>query len=345
MIDTNKSGENNAASPAPSHRQTPVHNPKNNTWLWAVIGAVAGIGVLVALLFAFGAFSGDKGKHQSDADEEEDDNDVEVTVEEEESDDGSTSLFGDRTKDDEQVRNDEQNDTNASKPGNGRVLDNLKNNMVYVEGGTFWMGGRDTQASTNDLPVHQVTLSPYYICRYEVTQEEWEEVMGYNPSAFTGAKLPVTNVDWNDCQDFIRRLNSRTNMNFRLLTEAEWEFAARGGNGGDSNDFRYSGSNDINRVAWYLDNSGDRPHDVGTKTSNELGLYDMSGNVWEWVQDRHATYSTSPATNPKGPASGQHYVGRGGSCHFGSKLSRVSYRSRGERTLKGFDLGFRLARD
>ena len=165
-------------------------------------------------------------------------------------------------------------------------LNKLINNMVYVSGGTFTMGGTSEQGSDafdQEKPTHSVTLSSYYICKYEVTQALWRAVMGSNPSNFKGDNLPVESVSWNDCQTFINRLNSYTGRNFRLPTEAEWEFAARGGN--YSRHYKYSGSNYIGDVAWYHSNSGHRTHPVGTKQPNELGLYDMSGNVHEWCSD------------------------------------------------------------
>ncbi len=336
MIDTNKPEGGQSAQGTPRPPVTPPES-KKNTWLWAVVGLVAGLAVLAGLLFAFGAFS-KTDKHHSSDDEEDEEDDVELVEDLDETDDVHDVL---------PAKNPPKSDVDdrpVKSSGNSSVIDNLKSNMVNVQGGTFWMGGRDAEASSNDLPVHEVTVSSFYIGRYEVTQQEWEEVMGYNPSSFVGARLPVTNVSWNDCQEFIRRLNGITGMTFRLPTEAEWEFAARGGNAGMTNDFRYSGSNDLNRVGWNKDNSGDKPHEVGMKTSNELGLYDMSGNVWEWCQDHHAAYDSSAAVDPRGPSSGKYRVGRGGSCHFGSKFSRPSYRSRGEQTLTGFDLGFRLAR-
>ena len=155
--------------------------------------------------------------------------------------------------------------------------------MVRVEGGTFHMGATSEQkdeAWDREKPVHSVTLSSYYIGKTEVTQALWQAVMGSNPSNFKGSNLPVECVCWNDCQEFIQKLNSLTGRNFRLPTEAEWEFACRGGN--NSRGYKYSGSNNLGSVAWYDDNSGGQTHPVATKAPNELGIYDMSGNVWEW---------------------------------------------------------------
>ena len=199
--------------------------------------------------------------------------------------------------------------------------------MVYVEGGTFDMGATSEQGSDADdeeYPVHRVTLSDYYIGKYEVTQELWEAVMGSNPSKFKGAQNPVERVSWNYCQEFVSRLNWLTGMTFRLPTEAEWEYAARGGN--KSRHYKYSGSGNIDDVAWYDDNSGDKTHPVGTKTANELGIYDMSGNVFEWCSDGSGGYSAGAQTNPQGPSSGSHRVVRGGDWYNGAWSCRVSNR-------------------
>ena len=208
------------------------------------------------------------------------------------------------------------------------IIQNLIDNMVSVEGGTFTMGATSEQGSDaydNEIPAHKVTLSSFSIGKYEVTQEEWEAVMGKNPSEFKGAKRPVENVSWDDCQEFIRKLNQLTGKQFRLPTEAEWEYAARGGN--RSRGYKYSGSDNIGSVAWYGDNSGRTTHPVGQKQANELGLYDMSGNVWEWCQDWYGNYSSSAQTNPTGPTSGSYRVGRGddwggdaGSCRVSGRL-------------------------
>ena len=200
--------------------------------------------------------------------------------------------------------------------------------MVYVEGGTFDMGATTEQGSdadSDEYPVHSVTLSGYYIGMYEVTQELWEAVMGSNPSWFKGAQNPVERVSWNDCQNFIKKLNSLTGRTFRLPTEAEWEYAARGGN--QSRHYKYSGSGNIGNVAWYYDNSGSRTHAVGTKSPNELGIYDMSGNVYEWCSDWYGGYSAGAQTNPQGPSSGSNRVLRGGSWSYSAWNCRVSIRN------------------
>ena len=217
--------------------------------------------------------------------------------------------------------------------------------MVRVEGGTFRMGAtaeQEEDAYSNEKPVHSVTLSSYYIGKTEVTQALWQAVMGTNPSAFKGADLPVECVSWNDCQEFIQKLNSLTGRNFRLPTEAEWEFACRGGN--KSNGYKYSGSDNLGTVAWYDDNSGNKTHSVATKSPNELGIYDMSGNVWEWCADWYGDYSSGAQTNPTGPLSGSGRVGRGGSWSNDVRCCRSSFRfDIYYPTIRGSDLGLRLA--
>ena len=216
--------------------------------------------------------------------------------------------------------------------------------MVRVEGGTFRMGAtseQGTDAYDWEKPVHSVTLSSYYIGKTEVTQALWQAVMGSNPSNFKGSNLPVECVSWNDCQEFIQKLNSLTGRNFRLPTEAEWEFACRGGN--NSRGYKYSGSNDIDNVAWYWGNSGEKTHPVGIKASNELGIYDMSGNVWEWCSDWYADYTSYSQTNPKGPQSGSGRVYRGGSWNGNARRCRSSNRDGNYPTSRYFDLGLRLA--
>ena len=216
--------------------------------------------------------------------------------------------------------------------------------MVQVPGGTFTMGATSEQGSSDpyadERPTHQVTLSSYSIGQTEVTQELWQAVMGNNPSRFKGSKRPVESVSWNDCQDFIRRLNSLTGQNFRLPTEAEWEYAARGGRSGGT---KYAGSNSIGDVAWYDGNSGNTTHDVATKRANELGIYDMSGNVWEWCQDWYSDYSSSSQTNPQGPSSGSPRVLRGGGWYNDARYCRVSSRDCYGPGYRSDILGLRLA--
>ena len=212
--------------------------------------------------------------------------------------------------------------------------------MVHVAGGTFTMGGKGRNAWDDEKPTHSVTLSNYYICKYEVTQALWRAVMGSNPSTFKGNNLPVEYVSWNDCQTFINRLNNYTGRNFRLPTEAEWEFAARGGN--YSCHYKYSGSNNIGDVAWYYNNSDSRTHPVGTKQANELGLYDMSGNVCEWCSDWYGSYSSYSQNDPTGPNSGSYRVIRGGSWFNFDWGCRSSYRSDDSPGNRYYDLGLRL---
>lgn len=227
-------------------------------------------------------------------------------------------------------RSSSSSSSNSSTSNNSNlqsILNELANNMVYVQGGTFTMGATSEQGSdteSDEKPTHQVTLSSYYICKYEVTQELWQAVMGSNPSKFTGNRKPVENVSWNDCKTFISKLNSITGKNFRMPTEAEWEFAARGGT--KSKGYKYSGSNTPGNVAWYKDNSGSTTHEVGTKSPNELGLYDMSGNVLEWCSDCYDYYSSSSQTNPTGASSGIIRVFRGGSWISYARYCRSSYR-------------------
>ena len=204
---------------------------------------------------------------------------------------------------------------------NGITID-----IVKVEAGTFMMGATSEMQNRYDdeKPVHQVTLTnDYYMGKYEVTQALWKAVMGSNPSEFKGDNLPVENVSWDDCQEFISKLNSMTGRKFRLPTEAEWEYAARGGK--NSRGYQYSGSSTISDVAWYYVNSGNKTHPVGTKQANELGIYDMTGNVWEWCQDWYGSYVSSPQTNPIGANSGSYRVFRG--CSWISVGDCMSYRS------------------
>ena len=198
-----------------------------------------------------------------------------------------------------------------------------------------------SDADSDETPTHKVTLSSYSIGETEVTQELWKAVMGSNPSNFSGNQNPVEKISWNDCQTFITKLNQLTGKKFRLPTEAEWEYAARGGN--KSKGYKYAGSNTIGDVAWYSSNSSSKTHPVKQKAANELGLYDMSGNVYEWCQDWYGSYSSSVQTNPTGASSGSYRVCRGGSWSSSAKLCRVSYRRSNTPSLSLNGIGLRLA--
>ncbi|MBR5665900.1 MAG: formylglycine-generating enzyme family protein [Bacteroidales bacterium] len=215
--------------------------------------------------------------------------------------------------------------------------------MVKIEGGTFMMGApsSDAEAYSNEMPQHCVTLSEYYIAETEVTQALWQAVMGSNPSHFKFPDRPVEEISWNDCKTFIEKLNQLTDKQFRLPTEAEWEYAARGG--GNSHGYKFSGSDNVDDVAWYTDNCGGETHAVKTKAANELGLYDMTGNVLEWCSDWMAAYTADTVTNPQGPAAGFKRVLRGGSLYNDARRLRVTRRSEYNPTFTDYSVGFRLA--
>ena len=214
--------------------------------------------------------------------------------------------------------------------------------MVYVKAGSFYMGSDEY---SDEKPVHLVTLSQdYYIGRFPVTQELWRAVMGtHAPCHFKGDKLPVEMVSWEECQVFVQRLSQLTDRDFRLPTEAQWEFAARGGV--ESKGYKYAGSNNLDEVAWYTENSGGKTHEVGTKQPNELGIYDMSGNVWEWCQDWYSSsYPTAnPVTDPKGSSSGSGRVSRGGSWSNDAANCRTANRDCNAPSNRYYNLGLRLA--
>ncbi len=235
-------------------------------------------------------------------------------------------------------------------------IDGVSFTMVFVKGGTFIMG--TNQYGTLCAPAHEVTLSDYYVGQTEVTQGLWLKVMGYNPSYFTPANgypedlmRPVDEITWFDCQDFIIKLNKLTGRTFRLLTEAEFEFAARGGN--KSQGYLYAGSNDIGEVAWYHDNlpepftEGWCISPVGLKKPNELGIYDMAGNACEWCYDKHADnmepYPSEPQVNPTGPSTGNKRLIRGGSIGSDGFNNIVFIRNWDWPGTYGISLGLRLA--
>ncbi len=219
--------------------------------------------------------------------------------------------------------------------------------MIKVEGGTFSMGATSEQGSDaydDEKPVHSVTLSDYYIGETEVTQELWEAVMGSNPSCFKGDnQLPVERVSWDDCQEFIKELNRLTGKEFRLPTEAEWEYAARGGKYSKDYVYKYSGSNDADEVACYWRNSDRTAHSIKTKKANNLGLYDMSGNVYEWCNDWYGDYQRYSQTNPTGPSEGDYRVLRGGCWYRSDRDVRVSLRDGSTPGDRDNGYGLRLA--
>ena len=250
--------------------------------------------------------------------------------------------------------NEKMNSSETENLDRNAIIQNLVDNMVYVEGGMFAMGATSEQSNYvegDEVPLHGVSLNSFFISRYEVTQKEWEAVMGKNHSRFKHAQSPVEFVSWVDCQTFISKLNLITGKNFRLPTEAEWEYAARGGINGDG--CMFSGSNDLGSVAWYKANVYDKRESsldygtqtVGKKSPNELGLYDMSGNVWEWCADWYGEnyYSNSPQNDPKGPSSGSNRVIRGGSWLDVARCCRVSSRCYCSPESRASNLGLRLA--
>ncbi len=223
--------------------------------------------------------------------------------------------------------------------------------FVFVKGGCFQMGDTFGDGGNTEKPVHEVCVDDFYIGKYEVTQRQWTEIMGSNPSIFKGCNdCPVEQVSWNDVQVYINKLNQKlapadskqgTGKKYRLPTEAEWEYAARSGGKNE----RYSGGNDPDSVAWHYNNTGGKTHPVGQKKPNGLGLYDMSGNVWEWVQDRYDEnyYKNSPRNNPQNANNGEYVVLRGGSWDGEPWHLRTSNRGEGECGGHDGDDGFRLA--
>ena len=269
-------------------------------------------------------------------------------------DNGGDDNGGDDNGGDDNGGDDNGGDDNGGDDnGDAEILDvtvgGVTFNMVLVKSGTFYMGAQkddpnapnyDEEAWSREAPVHEVTLSSYYIAESEVTQDLWMAVMGSNPSHFVGGLRPVEQVTYYDCQNFINKLNQMTGLNFRFPTEAEWEFAARGGN--ESHGYKYSGSDIIDDVAWYSAD-GKKTGDVMTKKANELGIYDMSGNVMEWCSDVFADYSSEPQTDPTGPSTGVDRVVRGGCCLSNATYCRVALRNFLHPGGASYGIGMRLA--
>jgi formylglycine-generating enzyme required for sulfatase activity/class 3 adenylate cyclase len=213
--------------------------------------------------------------------------------------------------------------------------------FVWVEGGCFQMGDIWKEGDDDEKPVHEVCVDSFGMSRYEVTQGQWQKIMGDNPSGFRqGDNYPVERVSWVDTQDFICKLNSHSGRSFRLPTEAEWEYAARSGGKKE----KYAGGSDLDRLAWYEGNSGGSTHPVGTKEPNNLGLHDMSGNVWEWCSDWYGRnyYQQSPRNNPQGPSVGSFRVIRDGCWNGSSWLARSAHRDKFGPVYRLDNLGFRL---
>ena len=221
------------------------------------------------------------------------------------------------------------------------TINGLNLKMIFVEEGTFVMGSND--GDSDERPVHNVTLDLYYIGETEVTQAQWQAIMGSNPSSYKGDNRPVENVSWNEAQEFCDKLSALTGKKYVLPTEAQWEYAARGGN--KSNGYAYSGSNTIGDVAVYSGNRESQHSNVKSKESNELGIYDMSGNVYEWCSDcsnLYGNYSSSPQTNPQGPSSGSYRVLRGGSWNTDAGYCRVANRNYDYPYSRSYSYGFRV---
>lgn len=232
--------------------------------------------------------------------------------------------------------------------------------MVFIPGGTFPLGDSSGAGEADERPVHTVTLADFYLAKFEVTQKEWQAVTGNNPSVFHGKNLPVENVSWYDAVNFCNQLSQKESLTpcyqieglqvtcdfsangYRLPTEAEWEFAARGGQSGKNTLF--SGAKSPDKVAWFAENAGGTTHPVGKKSPNELGIFDLSGNVYEWTWNRFARYTPEPAINPVGPEKGGHAIFRGGSWFSRAENLRVSFRNRDELNFKSDYLGLRLCR-
>lgn len=224
-----------------------------------------------------------------------------------------------------------------------------KDDFIFIEGGTFQMGSPETEIDRfSDETLHQVTVADFYLGKTPVTQKQWREIMGGNPSHFKNCDdCPVETVSWYEAQAFIDKLNTKTGMKFRLPTEAEWEYAARGGRKSTASNL-YAGSNNLDEVGWYDKNSNGKTHPVAAKKPNELGLYDMSSNVYEWCQDWYdekyygECQKKGTVENPTGPESGSRRVVRGGSWYYDARYCRSAYRNRINPAYCGVNIGFRL---
>lgn len=219
----------------------------------------------------------------------------------------------------------------------------IKFKMIPVEGGQFMMGAKGGSAYSDESPIHEVTISDFMIAETEVTQALWSTLVSTNPSYFGGSDHPVDNVSWQDAQVFIDALNRETGENFRLPTEAEWEYAAKGGN--LSRGYVYSGSDNAHDVGWTSTDSRNTTHSVKSKAPNELGLYDMTGNVWEWCSDIYGRYDDLNQIDPTGPAGGAERVARGGSWNNDDRMARTTNRGQNKPTARANRIGFRLALD
>lgn len=232
-------------------------------------------------------------------------------------------------------------------PGKKTIASSLvTGDLISIKGGCFEMGDAFGDGDPDERPVHEVCVKDFYLGKHEVTQEKWKKIMGMEPSKFKncGENCPVENISWDDIQGFFTKLNKITGKNYRLPTEAEWEYASRE----RGKKIKWSGisnKSDITDYAWYVSNSDSRTHPVGMKKPNAIGLYDMSGNVWEWVSDwdGKAYYRKSPRDNPGGPSRGKYRVMRGGSWNDRPKNIRTTYRSLNKQGGRGYVIGFRLA--
>ena len=247
----------------------------------------------------------------------------------------------------ENKQKEETRRTSESKQQKVEAASETEDGMVYVKGGCFDMGDIFDTGASDEKPVHTVCLGDFYLGKTEVTQKQWEDVTGSNPSKFQCADCPVERVSWNNAQDFIKKLNEKTGMNYRLPTEAEWEYAARSGGLKE----QWAGTNDEDKIGeytWYGYTAKGRTHGVAGKTPNAIGLYDMSGNVWEWCSDWYDKeyYKISSNKDPQGPSEGKNRVIRGGSWRSKDKGIRTTDRNSFFPASKKFSTtGFRLARD